>query len=129
MAHEWLERDDVSVYVIAGVPKGFNRTLQEFVQKEQGEEAASLRVHDDLSPWLLARIRARYRSASVRGPASKALWRAFRALAAAIYHLRGDKERSKALRELRDQVEQHWMEVSPLYQTDDDDEDGEEEAA
>lgn len=116
MTHEWLEREDVAVYVIAGVPKGFNRTLQEFIQEEHGEEAASLRVHEDLAPWLLARIRSRYRPSSVRGPASKALWRAFRALSAAIYHLRGDKTRSTSLKKLRDRVEKHWMDVSPMYE-------------
>lgn len=115
MAHDWLERDDLSVFVVAGVPKGFNRSLQAFVKEEHGEEAASLRVRDDLSPWLLARIRSRYRPQSATGPASSALWRAFRALSAAIYHLRGDTERAGALRQLRDDVEAHWTEVSPLH--------------
>ena len=114
MAREWLERDDLSVFVVAGAPKGFNRKLQTFIQKEAGDGAESLRVRDDLADWVLARVRGEYRSESQRSPASKALWRAFRALAAAQYHLRGDEVREGELRALRDQVEGHWSEVAPL---------------
>ena len=37
MAQEWLERDDLSVYVVAGAPKGFNRSLKTHLESEVGE--------------------------------------------------------------------------------------------
>lgn len=114
MSQEWLERNDLSVFVVAGAPKGFNRKMRDFLAEELGDDAESLRVKDELSEWLLTRVRGEYRRDSKRSPASKALWRAFRALAAARYHLRGDDEREEQLRELRDQVEGHWMRSSPL---------------
>jgi len=114
MARDWLERDDLSVFVVAGAPRGFNRKIQELLEEEVGEEAQSLQVKKDLREWVLARVRGEYRRESWRSPASKALWRAFRALAAARYHLRGDETREGELRELRDRVEVQWMEVSPM---------------
>lgn len=113
MVHDWLEREDLSVFVVASVPKNFNRRLQAFIEKEHGEEAHSLRVKDDLAPWILARVRESYRPSSASNLASRALWRAYRALAAARFHLRDDKERDQAIRELRDDVETQWAEVSP----------------
>ena len=115
MAHDWLERDDVSVFVVGGVPKGFNRRLSELVAEEHGEEAATLRVNDDLAPWILARVRGEYRQARGRNQASEALWRAFRALAAARYHLRDDDRASTRVKKLRDDVEKLWQKVSPKY--------------
>lgn len=114
MAHDWLERDDLSVFVVAGVPKGFNRKLQETITKEHGEKAVSIRVNDELADWILTKVRGEYRPASKRSTASKALWRAFRALAAARYHLRDDPEFSEEVRAVRDQVEAHWSRVTPL---------------
>jgi len=119
MAHDWLERADLSVFVVAGVPKGFNRKLQETISKEHGEKAVSMRVNDELSDWVLTKVRGEYRPSSQRSTASKALWRAFRALAAARYHLRDDPEFSEEVRHLRDQVEEHWMRVTPLNRGDD----------
>lgn len=113
MVHEWLEREDLSVFVVAGVPKNFNRRLQAFIEKEQGESAHSLRVKDDLTPWILSQVRESYRPSSSSNLASRALWRAYRALAAARFHLREDEERNQALRQLRDEVETHWAAVSP----------------
>ncbi|MGD8319516.1 MAG: hypothetical protein PVJ02_03660 [Gemmatimonadota bacterium] len=123
MAQEWLERDDLSVFVVAGAPKGFNRKMKAFLAEELGEDSESLRVKDDLAEWILARVQGEYRRDSQRSPASKALWRAFRALAAARYHLRGDEEREHALRDLRDRVEHYWIETSPMLKNGDDDED------
>ncbi len=119
MAREWLERDDLSVFVVAGAPKGFNRRLKAFLQKELGDGAESLRVKDDLAEWVLARVQGEYRRDSQRSPASRALWRAFRALAAARYHLRGDEKREAQLRKLRDQVEKYWIETSPMLKNGD----------
>jgi len=114
MAHDWLERDDLSVFVVAGVPKGFNRKLQETLTKEQGDQAISMRVNDELADWVLTKVRGDYRPDAKRTTASRALWRAFRALAAARYHLRDEPEISEEVRGLRDQVETHWMRVTPL---------------
>jgi len=115
MAHEWLEKDDLSVFVVGGVPKGFNRRLSELVTKEHGEEASALRVNDDLTPWILAQVRGEYRPSRRRSSASEALWRAFRALAAARYHLRDHEEQADEVKRLRDEVEKLWSEVSPMY--------------
>lgn len=113
MAREWLEREDLSVFVVAGAPKGFNRKLQGFLEKEAGADAESLCLKDELSEWVLARVRGEYRKESQRSPASRALWRAFRALAAAQYHLRHDEKREGQIRTLRDKVERHWTAVAP----------------
>jgi len=126
MAQEWLERDDLSVYIVAGAPKGFNRTLKAHLLEEVGDDAEALRVRDELSDWVLAQVRGEYRKEAQKNPASKALWRAFRALAAARYHLRGDEEREATLRDLRDQVEACWIETSPLMRNGDGEGDGEE---
>src|SRR5690606_26167190 len=96
-------------------PKGFNRKLQETIQKEHGEKAVSMRVNDELSDWILTKVRGEYRPSSMRSTASKALWRAFRALAAARYHLREDPELSDGVRALRDQVETYWTRATPLH--------------
>jgi len=114
MAQEWLERDDLSVYVVAGAPKGFGRSLRAHLVQEVGEDTEALRVKDELSELVLAQVKGEYRREAKKSPASKALWQAFRALAAARYHLRGDEEREATLRDLRDQVEACWMEASPL---------------
>lgn len=117
MAREWLEREDLSVFVVSGAPKGFNRRLQGLLEDQGSPEPASMQVKDELGDWVLARVRGEYRKESWRSPASKALWRAFRALAAAQYHLRHDEERAGAIRALRDQVEEHWSAVAPAAGT------------
>ena len=114
MAQEWLDRNDLSVFVVSGAPKGFNKALKELLQSKAGEGAESLQVRSDLEEWILARVQSDYRREAWRSPASKALWRAFRALAAARYHLRGDEKRAEQLRKIRDQVEKHWMAVKPV---------------
>lgn len=118
MAREWLEREDLSVYVVAGVPKSFNKQLKSMLQKKHGKDVESMRLDDDLAEWVLARIRGDKRASSKKSPASRALWRAFRALAAARYHLRGDSEMDDRIRELRDEVEQLWFVHSPLHRDD-----------
>src|SRR5690606_6302038 len=104
MAHDWLERDDLSVFVVAGVPKGFNRKLQETITEEHGEKAVSMRVNDELSAWVRRQVRGEYRRSSRRSTASKARWRAFGARAAARWRRRGGPEFSEEVRALRDQV-------------------------
>ena len=125
MAQDWLERDDLSVFVVAGAPKGFNKALKELLGNGSGEEGESLRVKDDLADWVLARVQSDYRKSAWQTPASKALWRAFRALAAARYHVRADPERAEELREIREQVERHWAEVKPAPPVEDEVEEAE----
>jgi len=124
MAQEWLERDDLSVYVVAGAPKGFNRSLKACLAHEVGEGTEALRLKDDLAELVLAQVQGEYRRNNQRTPLSKALWRAFRALADARYQVRGDEVREAQLRDLRDQVEACWTENSPMMQGGEEDEDG-----
>lgn len=115
MAREWLEREDLAVFVVAGVPKSWGKELRNFLQKKHGDDAEAMRLDDDLSEWVLTRVRGEGRASSKRSPASKALWRAFRALSAARYHLRGSKRTDKKIRRLREEVESLWFEHSPLH--------------
>ncbi len=115
MAHEWLEKEDLSVYVISDVPRSFQKELKHLLHEHQGDDVEVMRLDDDLSQWVLARIRGAKRQGSKRSPASEALWRAFRALAAARYHLRGDAKMDARIRKLRDKVEALWFKTSPLH--------------
>lgn len=115
VAHEWLEQDDLSVYVISDVPRSFHKELKNLLHEQQGDQVEVLRLDDDLSNWVLARVRGAKRQSSNRSPASEALWRAFRALSAARYHLKGDPEMDSRIRSLRDDVEELWHETSPMY--------------
>jgi septation ring formation regulator EzrA len=54
-------------------------------------------------------------AATNRRPASSALWRAYRALSAARYHLQ-DQPLEGKIRELRDQIEEIWRDVEPLHE-------------
>ncbi len=115
MAHEWLEKDDLSVYVISDVPRSFHKELKNILHKQQGDDVEVMRLDDDLSNWVLARVRGAKRQSSNRSPASEALWRAFRALSAARYHLRGDAKMDTRIRKLRDKVEALWYKTSPMH--------------
>ncbi len=114
VAHEWLEKEDLSVYVISDVPRSFHKELKSILH-EQGEDVEVMRLDDDLSNWVLARVRGAKRQSSDRSPASEALWRAFRALSAARYHLRGDPKMDERIRKLRDRVEALWYKTSPMH--------------
>jgi len=122
MANEWLENDDVVFIVASGLPKNPSGPLRTLLQ-EKWEETELLVMDDELSEWALAKVRGKKRHKSKRGPASRALWRAFRALAAATYHLRGDEDTVEELKELRDRVETLWMDASPLFQDDEEEDD------
>jgi hypothetical protein len=110
-----LEKDDLSVYVISDVPRSFHKELKSILHEQQGDEVEVLRLDDDLSSWVLARVRGAKRQSSNRSPASEALWRAFRALSAARYHLRGDARMDARIRKLRDGVEALWHKTSPMH--------------
>lgn len=121
MAQELLERDDLSVYVIAGVPRSFKAKLQKLVEQESKKDGEAMLVGPEMTDWFLAQLRDEKRPSRSRTPASRALWNAFSALSAARYHLQNDAEGEERVRELRRRVEELWREVSPMF----DDEPGE----
>jgi hypothetical protein len=125
MASEMLQRDDLSIYVVAGVPKSFKKKLQKFVGTESKSEGEVMLLDEEMTDWVLARVRGEKRRSHEQTPASSALWRAYRALSAARYHLQ-DQEVEGRIREIRDEVEALWRDASPLFRKD---EEAEEEAA
>lgn len=116
MAPEILQRDDLSIYVVAGVPKSFRKKLQKFVSDEarSDQEGEVLLLEDELAEWVVARIQGEKRRSHERTPGSAALWRAYRALSAARYHLK-DHDMEPDVRAVRDEVELLWQRVSPLF--------------
>ncbi len=113
---EILERDDLSVYVVAGVPRSFKKKLQAFVEQEAKKDGGVLLLDEELSEWVLSRLRDEKRPKSKRTPASRALWRAYSALSAARYYLEDESEEEEQVRELRRRVEELWREVSPMLE-------------
>jgi hypothetical protein len=124
MASELLQRDDLSVYVVAGVPKSFRKKFQKFVEQESRTNGNVMLLDDELTEWIVARVRGQKVRSHEQTPASSALWRAYRALSAARYHLQ-DQPLEARVRELRSQIEALWTEVSPLFEVE---EESEEEA-
>ncbi|MGH7482079.1 MAG: hypothetical protein ACRELV_07980 [Longimicrobiales bacterium] len=115
MGREMLERDDLSVYIIAGVPRSFKRKLQKFVEQEAKGDGDVMQLDDDFRDWVIARLLNEKRRRTDRTPATSALWRAFSALSAARYHLKDDPADEDRVREMRSQVEALWRELSPLF--------------
>lgn len=115
MASEMLQRDDLSVYVVAGVPKSFKKKLQKFVDAESKSSGDTMLLDDEMTEWVVARLRGEKRRSHEQTPASSALWRAFRALSAARYHLQ-DQPIEDEVRELRNRIEELWRDVSPLHE-------------
>jgi hypothetical protein len=116
MGIDVVERDDITVYLVAGVPKSFKRKLQKFVQQEAKEAGDIYMLEEELSDWVIAKVRNDKRGGRDRTPATAALWRAFSALSAARYHLQHSPESEERVRELRSQVEEIWRELSPMFQ-------------
>lgn len=127
MASEMLQRDDLSVYIVAGVPKSFKKKLQKFVDAESKSSGDTMLLDDEITEWVVARLRGDKRRSHEQTPASAALWRAYRALSAARYHLQ-EGVMEEQIRELRTQVEALWRDTSPLHRVDETAEE-EEEAA
>lgn len=128
MANEMLQRADLTAYVVAGLPKNFLGKLKKVAQ-EQGSEAEVMQLDEEMTEWLVAQMRGEKRRPHERTPASAALWRAYRALSAARYHLQ-DRPEEEQVRELRRLVEELWRELSPQFPADeemDDDETSEKE--
>jgi hypothetical protein len=113
MPDDWLRKGEVSVFVVPKVKKQFDDSLARLLKKELGRTTEPLRLDDDLTAWVAERAAGKKRSKGQRSPAAKALWRSFRALAAARYHLREDPEAEQELRDLRDRVEVLWMAKAP----------------
>lgn len=117
MASEMLQRDDISVYVVAGVPKSFKKKLQKFVDSESKSSGETMLLDEEMTEWVVARLRGEKRRSHEQTPASSALWRAFRALSAARYHLQ-DQPIEDEVRDLRNRIEELWRDVSPLHPED-----------
>jgi hypothetical protein len=126
MASEMLQRDDLSVYVVAGVPKSFKKKLQKFVGTESKSEGDVMLLDEEMTDWVLARVRGEKRRSHEQTPASSALWRAYRALSAARYHLQ-DQPIEEQIRKIRDEIEVLWRDASPLHREDEETEEGETE--
>lgn len=118
MGAEMLERDDISVYLVAGVPKSFRKQLQQLVAEQVGENGDVMLVDDTFSEWVISRLADEKRPSSKRSPASRALWRAFSALSAARYHLQHSEGEEEQVRELRGRVEELWRQTSPMFDDD-----------
>lgn len=128
MASEMLQRDDLSVYVIAGVPKSFKKKLQKFVEDESKTEGDVMLLDEEMTEWTVARLRGDKRRSHEQTPASSALWRAYRALSAARYHLQ-DQPLESRIRKLRGEVETLWRDTSPLHEIEEEEEEEEAVAA
>lgn len=115
MASEMLQRDDLSVYVVAGVPKSFKKKLAKIVEGEAKGSGELMLLDDEITEWVVARLQGDKRRSHEKTPGSSALWRAYRALSAARYHLQ-DHPMEARIRELRAEVEEMWRTVSPLFE-------------
>ena len=115
MSAELLEREDLTVYVLAGVPKSFKRKLQKIIAEESKGDGGVVQLDEELAEWVISRLRDEKRAPRDRTPASKALWRAFSALSAARYHLQDSPDDEERVRELRRLVEELWREISPMF--------------
>ncbi len=114
MASEMLDREDLSIYVVAGVPKSFKKKLQKFVESESKSDGDVMLLHEEMTEWVLARVKGEKRRSHEQTPASSALWRAYRALSAARYHLQDQPIETK-IRDIRDKIEELWRDTSPLH--------------
>jgi hypothetical protein len=115
MGIDVVERDDISVYLVAGVPKSFKRKLQKYVEQEAKEGGDIYMLEEELSDWVIAKVRNEKRGGRDRTPATAALWRAFSALSAARYHLQHSPEDEERVRQIRNQVEEIWRDLSPMF--------------
>jgi hypothetical protein len=118
MSSEMLQRTDITAYLVAGLPKSFLGKLRKFAA-EEAEGAEVMQIDEELTEWFVANLQAEKRRPHERTPASAALWRAYRALSAARYHLAHQPEEEQ-VRQLRGLVEELWREISPQFAGEDD---------
>ncbi|HET7275594.1 MAG TPA: hypothetical protein VFI91_10565 [Longimicrobiaceae bacterium] len=116
MSSEMLQRTDLSAYVVAGLPKSFGSKLRKFVEAE-AENGESMQLDSEMVEWLVARLQGEKRRPHEQTPASAALWRAYRALSAARFHLQ-ERPEEEQVRDLRRSVEELWRELSPQFAED-----------
>jgi hypothetical protein len=83
-------------------------------------------LDDELTEWVVARLRGDKRRSHEQTPASAALWRAYRALSAARYHLQ-EGPMEETIRDLRGQVETLWRDTSPMHEVEEEEEEQQEE--
>lgn len=117
MSSELLQREDLTGYIVAGLPKSFGTKLKKIVAEER-PDGEVLQLDEEMTEWLVAQIAGDKRRPHERTPASAALWRAYRALSAARYHLQ-DRPEEEQVRELRRLVEELWRTLSPEFARDD----------
>ena len=117
MASAIYLRDDLSVYVVAGVPRSFQKEVAKLVKKAAKESGDVKLVNGEMAEWVLAKLKEDSRGQHERTPASAALWRAFRALSAARYHIQ-DEALEQQVRRIRDEIEELWASLSPLHKDD-----------
>lgn len=117
MASEMLQRSDLTAYVVAGLPKNFLGKLKKLAQEQSGGSEV-MQLDEEMTDWLVAQLRGEKRRPHERTPASAALWRAYRALSAARYHLQ-DRPEEEQVRELRRLVEELWRDLSPQFDEED----------
>jgi uncharacterized protein YjiS (DUF1127 family) len=124
MASEMLQRSDLTAYVVAGLPKNFLGKLKKLAADQSGD-AEVMQLDEEMTDWLVSHMRGEKRRPHERTPASAALWRAYRALSAARYHLQ-DRPQEEQVRELRRLVEDLWRDLSPQFPAEAAEEAGEE---
>jgi hypothetical protein len=112
VAAEILQRDDLSVFVVAGVPKRFEKDLRDLVGAETEVSGGVLTVDREGTEWIVSKLRENGRRRYEKTPASAALWRAYRALSAARYHLQ-DPAAKEEVQSLRGKVERLWNASRP----------------
>lgn len=116
MPSDIFQRNDISIYLVAGVPRSFKKDLAAFVEESAKGPTEVKLVKDEMAEWMLAKLEGDDRRSHEKTRASAALWRAFRSLSAARYHLhRQDEEFAEQVRQLRNEIEELWVSVSPLH--------------
>lgn len=126
MSTEMLQRDDLTGYIVAGLPKSFLGKLRKLAESDR-DNAEVIQLDEEMTEWLVAQLATEKRRPHERTPASAALWRAYRALSAARYHLQ-DRPEEEQVRDLRRLVEELWRELSPQFKVDEEEEEAKDEA-
>ena len=114
MASEMLEGEDSSIYIVAGVPEGFDKKLRKLVASEAKSDSDVKLVDERMTDWLVAYVKGEKRRRHEWTEGSSALWRAYLELSAALYHLQDQPTETK-IRDIRDRIEELWREASPVH--------------
>ena len=115
MASKILEREDSSMYVVAGVSESFKKKLQKLVASEAKSDSDVLLLDEGMTEWVLAHVKGEKRLIYERTEGSSALWRAYVQLTAALYDVQDQPTETK-IRDIRDRIEELWREASPLHE-------------